>query len=107
MAPAGGVAGGSGAEKVPGASQAEAGQEAVTPSPIARCLSFSSPGTSTSVQKVSQSAAKKRVGRLMKPTCDGKLKVPQELVSEWETGDQDRLVNEFIASGMVKELINL
>ena len=55
------------------------------------------------VSLVSKSAAKKRIERLMQPKADGKFKVPEEVINEWRTGDQDRLIAEFGKAGLDKE----
>ena len=55
------------------------------------------------VSLVSKSAAKKRIERLMQPKSDGSFKVPEEVIKEWRSGDQDRLVAEFSKAGLDKE----
>ena len=52
-------------------------------------------------------AIKKRIDRLMTPKADGTYKVPAELVNEWQSGDQTRLINEFKTAGLDKELLDL
>ena len=51
------------------------------------------------------SAIKKRIDRLMAAKADGTYKVPAELVKEWQSGDQTRLINEFTSAGLDKEQI--
>ena len=75
---------------------------------LARRLSFSSSGSTTAesvVAEVSRKNAKKRVARLFTKTADGKYKVPEALVSDWNDGDQDRIVDEFLAAGCFKDLV--
>ena len=55
------------------------------------------------VSLVSKSAAKKRIERLMTPKADGSFKVPEEVINEWRSGDQDRLIEEFNKAGLDKE----
>ena len=90
-----------------------------TPPQVARQLSFASgslegppepetkdmdiPPVRDLVAQVSVAATKKRVARLMKPKQDGTFKVPEELVKAWNSGEQDRLIREFVDCGMVKE----
>lgn len=90
-----------------------------TPTPlVARSLSFTSPGSGPGspgsgsagsmpdgsfAQGVSLYAVKKRIARLMTPKADGKLKVPQEMVDEWNKGDQDKLAAEFSQAGLDKD----
>ena len=89
-----------------------------TPPQVARQLSFASgslqppepetrdvfiPPIKGLVAQVSVAATKKRVARLMTRKQDGTYKVPDELVKAWNSGEQDRLVREFVDSGMVKE----
>lgn len=57
-------------------------------------------------QGLSVSAMKKRIGRLMTPRADGKLKVPQEMVDEWHKGNQDKLAAEFAQAGLDKDFSN-
>ena len=94
------------------------GNDFQTPSPVARQLSFASgslerqppepetmgiPPVRDLVAQVSVAATKKRVARLMTPKQDGTFKVPEELVKAWNSGEQDRLIREFVDCGMVKE----
>ena len=58
------------------------------------------------VATVSESATKKRIERLMQPKADGSFKVPEELVQEWRTGDQARLLQEFKHAGLDKDPIH-
>ena len=51
----------------------------------------------------SESSIRKRIGRLMAPKADGTLKVPAELVKEWNSGDQKRLLREFQNAGFDKD----
>jgi hypothetical protein len=90
-----------------------------TPPQVARQLSFASgslegppepetkdmdiPPVRDLVAQVSVAATKKRVARLMTPKQDGTFKVPEELVKAWNSGEQDRLIREFVDCGMVKE----
>ncbi len=55
------------------------------------------------VKTLSQSNMKKRVERLMTPKADGTFKVPKELVSEWKSGDQQKLIREFQSCGLDKD----
>ena len=52
---------------------------------------------------ISESSIRKRIGRLMTPKADGTLKVPAELVKEWNSGDQKRLLREFQNAGFDKD----
>ena len=52
---------------------------------------------------VGYSAAKKRLSRLMEPLASGKYKVPAELVKEWQTGDKDHLIEEWLSAGLLKD----
>lgn len=58
------------------------------------------------VATVSESATKKRIERLMQPKADGSFKVPEELVQEWRTGDQARLLQEIKHAGLDKDPIH-
>ncbi len=85
--------------------------------PVNRCLSFSTPNEpapkqaesisgriGTLIEAVSDEAVRKRVERLMKPKADGKFKVPEELIKEWRSGDQKRLLEEFKSAGLDKDI---
>ena len=88
-----------------------------TPPPLNRALSFqSSPRSAPSVAEtggnetpvslstcLSMSNLRKRVGRMMKPKCDGNFKVPKELVHEWNHGDQQKMLQEFQQAGLDKD----
>ena len=39
----------------------------------------------------------------MKPKARGGLKVPPELIKEWETGDQNKLLDDFKKAGLDKD----
>lgn len=85
--------------------------------PPRRALSFEVPPCSvpsvaeTGVDKspaslstcLSMSNLRKRVGRMMKPKCDGSFKVPKELVNEWNNGDQTKMLQEFQQAGLDKD----
>ena len=92
-----------------------AGGPPISTPPVARQLSFASlpaapvdePSAAPSVREVveglTKSATKKRIARLMQKKQDGTFKVPEELVKEWNGGNQDKLMEEFINAGMDKE----
>ena len=86
-----------------------------TPPPLKRALSFeAAPDSVPSVAEtaatpaslstcLSMSNLKKRVGRMMKPKCDGTHKVPKQLVDEWNNGDQNKMLQEFQQAGLDKD----
>ena len=88
------------------------------PSPaVTRKLSFESSSCETPaklhdgqvkdlVATVSESATRKRIERLMQPKADGSFKIPEELVQEWRSGDQARLLQEFKHAGLDKDPIH-
>ena len=52
---------------------------------------------------LSQQALRKRVERLMKAKEDGTLKVPEEFVKEWHSGNQHKLLEDFKEAGLDKD----
>ncbi len=92
----------------------ELAADMVTP-PVSRKLSFASaPPTPVAsecsmmpipdlVSSLSKTAIKKRIERLMIPKQDGSHKVPAELIAEWRSGDQNRLIDEFQKAGLDKD----
>lgn len=83
---------------------------------VSRKLSFSAAASPVSrgvsvmpipdlVNSLSKSAIKKMVERLMTPKQDGSHKVPAELIAEWRSGDQNRLIDEFQKAGLDKDQI--
>lgn len=82
----------------------------VTPQILPRTLSYANvastpadPAGPQSQTDISTQALRKRVERLMKPKARGGLKVPPELIKEWETGDQNKLLDDFKKAGLDKD----